>query len=220
MFATTFPALTEKWDTLCAALGVTGDQQHPVQALLVRQYTQKNRYYHNLTHIASLFEWQDVLQHDQSVPQAVSLAIWFHDLIYRPGRRDNEARSARMAQKALAPWHLPNELVEGLRALILATTRHLPTGQHPDEALFLDMDIAILGAEQNTYDAYCLAIRQEHRHFPDLLYRAGRAKVLRHFLNRDRLYHHPWMYEQLEQPARTNLARELEQLHARTGRAR
>ena len=52
-----------------------------------------------------------------------------------------------------------------------------------DCALFLDMDIAILGSNTSRYQEYADQIRKEHIHFPDEAFRKGRRQVLLSFAN-------------------------------------
>ncbi|MFA4892447.1 hypothetical protein [Brevundimonas sp.] len=87
----------------------------------------------------------------------------------------------------------------------------------PDDALgarLVSIDLSILGAAPERYDAYAAAIRHEYRHVPTPLYRAGRAAILGRFLDSGRLFADPDRAERFEAPARANLAREIVALTA------
>ena len=64
------------------------------------------------------------------------------------------------------------------------------------------------------FDTYERAIRLEYAHVPDDAFRAGRSKILRHFLARPRLYHLPWFADRYAAPARSNLQRSLAALES------
>ena len=72
-------------------------------------------------------------------------------------------------------------------------------------AVFLDMDLSILGAAPEMFDAYEAGVRYEYREVPDKAFRNGRAAILEGFLARDFLYFSDWGRAQFEQAARTNL---------------
>lgn len=157
----------------------------------------------------------EALEAREVLTPTLALAVWGHDLIYDPRAGDNEARSAGVFGAWLAAQGAPAELVREVEGLILVT-RHPSRPANRTQALLIDADLAILGAEPETFAAYDRAIRQEYRHVPGLLYRAGRAKVLRGFLEREQLYTTP-EFAGLEEQARINLGAALNTL---TGKRR
>jgi predicted metal-dependent HD superfamily phosphohydrolase len=140
----------------------------------------------------------------------VSLALWYHDAIYRPRRADNEAASASLAETELAALGVPDRAVADVSRLIIATSDHVPPSDLPDALPFLDFDLAILGSEPATYAAYARAIRREYRWVPGPVYRSARRAVLARFLERPRIYRTDRFRERLERQARANLAAELD----------
>jgi predicted metal-dependent HD superfamily phosphohydrolase len=137
----------------------------------------------------------------------------FHDSIYDPTRTDNEAQSALLAEKSLKRLSVAPPLIESVVNIILATQNH--QAGDPDEALFLDADLSILGAEPKTYQTYARAIRQEYAWVPRVLFWERRAAVLQKFLSRERIYQTK-TFAHLEQPTRENLECELLALTQRT----
>lgn len=168
------------------------------------------RPYHGWHHIEALLAlWQQHagLLHD---PAAVRLAILYHDAVYDARQPDNERRSAGLLRESEA-GQVPEARLAAAEAMILATERHqLPPGLAPavaaDAACFLDMDLAILGADAAGFAAYDAAIRQEYAHVPEAAYREGRAAVLRRLLARQPIYLTQAFRDRYEQPARRNLA--------------
>lgn len=177
---------------------------------LQRRYAEPQRHYHTWDHIQALLGWFGQRRSHLHDPAAVELAILFHDAVYDPTRSDNEAESARL----LADAQLPR-LDDAVRAralrMIEATARHeIPAGLAPadqsDMAEFLDMDLSILGARTEVFDAYEQAIRREYAFVPEALYREARRGILQRFLERERLYFSDWGRERFEATARANLA--------------
>ena len=80
------------------------------------------------------------------------------------------------------------------------------------DAALVDVDLGILGASPDTFEAYDRAIRREYEWMPEDRYRAGRAAVLKSFLDRDAIYHTPEIRTELERKARQNLKRKLDEL--------
>lgn len=170
-------------------------------------YAEAHRAYHNAAHVEAMLE---ALASRGVLTPTLALATWGHDLIYDPRRSDNEERSAQVFGDWLAVQGASTTLVQEVAALILAT-KHAAPPANREEALLVDADLSILGADADTFAAYDRAIRREYRHVPGLLYRMGRKKVLRSFLDRERIYTTP-EFAGLEARARVNLTAALEAL--------
>jgi predicted metal-dependent HD superfamily phosphohydrolase len=99
-------------------------------------------------------------------------------------------------------------MIDSARRLILAT-RHTPAASQGagDEALARDIDLAVLGSRAGRYRAYERRIGREYARLSPGLFRAGRAELLRGFLERPAIYATPFFRERWEQRARRNLAR-------------
>ena len=136
------------------------------------------------------------------------LALWFHDAIYQPKRNDNEDKSADWGAEVLARAGAPASVVDRFRGLVLAT-RHEAQPQSADARLLVDIDLSILGAEPARFDEYEAQVRKEYAHVPDLFFRMGRAKILKHFLARPAIYSTASFRDRFEARARTNLQRSL-----------
>lgn len=182
----------------------------PVATQLAAAYGEPHRAYHNMDHIAELLGWFDRVEDDirWRAPAEVYATILFHDAIYEPGKKDNEARSAAWARESGLPVDL-----ERVEKLILMTASH---GAHQwadhDAALFLDSDMAIIGAPAPQFAAYDAAIAAEYAHVPRDAYRAGRRAFLEALSRKPRIFLTEYFHERLDAQARTNLAAALEWL--------
>ena len=188
-----------------AAEGWSRIQQH---------YTEPVRAYHNLEHLDELFRWADSLDGELQRPELVHWAIYFHDIIYLPGSGNNEDLSADVAEQLLPNLGVEAADVATIATWIRATKSHSlsPEATIPDAELFLDMDLAVLGARTRRYQRYAQQVREEYREFSDLLYKPGRRKVLEHFLAKDRIFQSEILHQLLDAQARKNLRWELESL--------
>lgn len=178
--------------------------------ILFEKYSEKHRAYHNLSHINYLLE--SLKNYELMDFETVYLAAWFHDVIYEPKRNDNEIQSANLALNQLAKFNLPVDKIRKIERIILATQKHCSENLDNDGKLFLDLDLSILGADENTYRNYSQAIRQEYSHVPDILYSHGRRKVLESFLKLGEIYFTESLRERFENQARLNLANEIKEL--------
>ncbi|MCP3038805.1 hypothetical protein K6X12_10070 [Xanthomonas euvesicatoria pv. allii] len=185
-------------------------------AALEQAYAAPPRAYHHFGHVRA------VLQHYAEVaagpgwrqPTEVWLAVLFHDAVYQPGRRDNEAQSALMAAEAIPRWWPQARVdVERVQALILLTARHgqvQPQDVDEDAALFLDCDMAILAAPAAVFDAYDQAIAEEYRgHVPSVLFRRNRRRFLAAVLKQPRIFLSDYFHTRHDTAARANLRRRL-----------
>lgn len=181
---------------------------HRLSALRTR-YADPARAYHGQRHIDLLLALHGEIRAHLHAADAVELAIWYHDAIYVALRPDNETASAALLRADLAGLADPH-LIETAATLVLATRTHqVPAGISPalaaDCAWFLDMDLAILGADPATFAWYDQAIRIEYAAVPEAEWRARRPRVLADFLARDRLYLTEHFHTRCDARARDNL---------------
>jgi len=189
---------------------------------LERTYAATERHYHNLTHIEAMLDLMRSYENALSDPAAVEAAIWFHDAVYDTHRHDNEERSAQLATDRLKELLSPDRLKLIARMIRATAGHHVPDGlddaQQCDCALFLDMDLGVLGGTPDAFAAYEDAVRREYGWVPDALWREGRRKVLQGFLDRPAIYASPQFRASHEAAARANLMRSLERLLERPAR--
>jgi predicted metal-dependent HD superfamily phosphohydrolase len=178
---------------------------------LIAKYTEPHRCYHTAAHIEyCLRTLSDVWQYAVHLNE-VRWAILFHDAIYDPKRNDNEALSADWACKVMAELGRPKDVHDRVHALIMSTA-HNTQPRTPDEALLVDIDLAILGADDKTFDEYDFNIRKEYEWVPKDLYRESRIMVLESFTKRDKIYATPHFRRMHEAVSRENIRRAIEVL--------
>jgi predicted metal-dependent HD superfamily phosphohydrolase len=175
-------------------------------------YSGRGRHYHNLVHLEALLGWVDRLEDQLTDPVALRWAILYHDIIYKSRRKDNETASAAVARKEMSRFGLQEDLISRVEDMINRTQHHDGEGADADTRLMLDMDLSILGTTPEIYQEYTAQVRREYRWVPAILYRKGRAAVLKSFLERDRIYFSDYFYNNFEAAARQNLQRELDRL--------
>ncbi|MFE3073460.1 hypothetical protein [Streptomyces sp. NPDC059247] len=211
------PALLRRWNTtlLAARAGRGGPDPAPYGLDLLARWAEPQRRYHTVDHLRAVLDRVDELA-DQGGEggelELVRLAAWFHDVVYRPDRSENEERSAALAERALAEAGLtPREVAEVAR-LVRLTTTHDPAGGDLNGETLCDADLAVLAGDPDAYGEYAAAIREEYAFVPPDAYREGRAAVLRQLLSLPRLFRTPYGAAVWEARARENVAREIAEL--------
>lgn len=204
--------LEDQWSALLAHFGVPPSLVVRSFAEITGRYQARGRYYHNLAHLRySLGRFQKVKTQARE-PRLVQLAIWFHDLGFRPFGRANDSRSALSAIEWLGRFGIENPAVDRVCRLIEVTRDHQPGALDRDAQIISDVDLAILGGSPEEYDWYRSGVRREYRLVPAWIYRRVRRASLARMLGRERIYYTEVMHDQREEPARANLLRELEAL--------
>lgn len=189
-----------------------------IRARLTTLYEAPDRHYHGMAHIGALLAEAASLGDRIADRDVMDAAIWFHDAIYDSRAKDNEAKSAQLAREWLA-GRISAERLRRVVAMIEATATHRPPAfgdarADEDAALFLDLDLSILGAEPAAFDAYERAIRAEYAWVEETAWRAGRAMLLKNFLDREYIYQTAVFREACESPARANIARSIAALRS------
>lgn len=215
------------WQRLLGELGIDPAARPRADALgrrLARDWGRWPRRYHTLSHLLECLRQAQQWRAQMQEPARVAWALWFHDAIYKPWRRDNEERSARWAERAALDLGLAAAFGQGAAALVRATA-HLappateagtppaapqPPARRPSDGDWLvDIDLSILGEDAATYDRYEAAVRQEYFFVPRGAWLRGRGAVLRHFLGQPHIFRTEAYRQRYEARARANLRRAL-----------
>jgi predicted metal-dependent HD superfamily phosphohydrolase len=199
----------DRWNHLWKAIGAAGDPD-PWYDLLTRAYAQPGRHYHNQRHISECLDQFDRARSLAQQPDAIELALWFHDAVYDPRAGDNEEQSAAMARECLEKAGLP-ALAAAVSDLVMATKSHRPEAGS-DAALMVDIDLSILGQEPARFDEYEAQIREEYRWVPLEVFNPKRAEILQRFLARERIYSTDFFATRCETQSRGNLERSVQRL--------
>ncbi len=180
---------------------------------LRERYLEGGRFYHNLIHIANVYKALTPVKNEIEDWEVLVLAVLYHDIVYDVTQQDNEEQSAIWAERVMHSLNIEPKRIERCKRHILATKGH-SISEDSDTNWFTDSDLAILGAESETYNRYCCQIRQEYAVYPDAVYNEGRAKVLKSFLQKPHLFKTPEFQNQYEKQGRVNMERELAALNS------
>lgn len=188
-----------------------GDAWSTLGEALRDRHNEPVRAYHGVRHVLAVLDTLAALDQERCARPALQLAAFFHDAIYAPTSDANEERSAVLAETELAHVGVDPAVIEETARLIRATDGHATDGS-PEVEVFLDADLAILGAAPDVYDGYAAAIRHEYGHLADDVFRSGRSAVLQMFLDRPQLFFTAAGRNRFEAQARRNLAAEIDVL--------
>lgn len=199
--------LARSWQRAWATLGLPAPDG--LMQRLLTAWAEPQRHYHTTQHLRECLSLLEPALDLALHPGEVELALWFHDAVYDPKGKDNEARSADWACQALAQAGADAAVQQRVRALIMATC-HDAEPVDADARLLVDIDLAILGAAPARFAEYEAQVRAEYRWVPSWLYRRKRNEVLAGFLKRPAIYGTERFRERFEGRARENLGTAVE----------
>lgn len=202
------------WVRAAHACGIDAAAAAEGYAELRRRYAESQRAYHSWAHLQHLFD--QLAPAGEELPIATCWAGFYHDAVYDPHARDNEAASAKLARERLNAWSVEALIVEKTARMIEASADHLLalTDDDTETARFLDADLSILGAAPEAYRAYAEAVRREYAFVPEAEFRAGRTAFLKKLLSAPKIFRTPTFAARLESQARANIGEELKRLAA------
>jgi predicted metal-dependent HD superfamily phosphohydrolase len=150
---------------------------------LIAMWDDDTRHYHNTTHLEDLVRLikedkaEDAAKNDTEYDQLM-LAALFHDIIYRPGRGDNEELSAAFFQKSCSN---PNDpVLQEVHQAILDTKSHVSTT--PLSAKFNRYDMNIVERGYDELLAWEKGIYEEYKGAGKHAYKLGRLAFLKSLL--------------------------------------
>lgn len=201
--------LKDKFINVLLEIGFEANQTDALWEELVKAYSGKNRYYHNLTHLEEMITQYEMYHSQLTFPAEVLYAIFYHDYIYKATSKENELKSAELAISILPTNAKINAAL--VFEMIVATKLHEHNAVE-DINWLIDFDLKILSKEWNDYEVYFKQIRKEYKIYPDLLYNPGRKKALQHFLENEFIFQTETFRTQFEKQARENIMKEISQL--------
>jgi predicted metal-dependent HD superfamily phosphohydrolase len=204
--------LVGAWQTLIEKHSVS-PRAAEIGASLLAAWSQPQRRYHSIAHLRDVLRHVDELAAHALDPDAVRLAAWYHDAVYR-GQADDEEYSAQRAEKELTALQLAPGLVGEVARLVRLTATHNPKSGDLNGETLCDADLAILAAPADRYAAYSAAVRAEYAHVPQQTFAAGRATILQALLDAPAVYRTPHARQSWETQARSSIRAELKQLRA------
>ena len=175
---------------------------------LLNKYSAPHRHYHNLNHLESGLQVYFSLYNE--IDPTDFFAWAYHDVIYHPLDSDNENKSAGYFLKDAATlgfkqWEITD----------LITDKILETAHTSEEnnSLVNDIDLSVLGMDQNQYNHYADLIHQEY--VPPLSEEAftlGRLQVLERFNTKSFIFSESKFRDKFESQAHMNISAEITKL--------
>lgn len=190
------------WSSLVVENG--RDDSQNIYQTLSAHYHEESRKYHNFNHITHCLNHYDEVSDNIHCPQAVELAIWFHDVIYEAGASLNEIKSAEMFMDFSA-----DNIKDSTRVMVssmILNTVHLYE-LAGDAAYMNDIDLAGIGNPWDTFYKDTINIENELKaNFSDDF-----QSMLNSFLikleERENIYYSHYFHQKLETNARQNIRR-------------
>ncbi|HEX7641748.1 MAG TPA: pantetheine-phosphate adenylyltransferase [Burkholderiaceae bacterium] len=222
--------LRKEWNLLwgCDEFGNGGGRSLPPMAELwfarltgPTSYGGSDRHYHNLDHLVhgltEIKAWAARTGADIEDADTLRKAYWFHDAVY--GEQVKGREGAISDEEASAQLWLESRLDSETRGVtdLIRATDHFQANQIANRLkdVMLGVDLAILGQDEEIYDAYAAAIRLEYAHVPEDEYRTKRRGALEHLCNKAEagsLYADPYFAERYGEDALANMRREISAL--------
>jgi len=230
-----------QWDTaplrarfiaLVERLGGHGDRSSQAFARLETAWSAPHRRYHDREHLLDCLRELDGVRRESGGPASgtaaqgtradvAELALWYHDAVYDPGRRDSEELSARLLLAEAAASNIPSRLALASAACVRATAHGAPraatdraadalhaatsASSEPPIDLVNDIDLAILGRDDLRFLEYEYSVEEEYAHVWSPYYFVARGRFLEALLAAPSIYRTRHFRARYEARARAHL---------------
>ncbi|MCM0668018.1 HD domain-containing protein [Flavobacterium tyrosinilyticum] len=201
--------LEKIYSDLLLDIGFSANEVQQNWLNLEKAYSKKSRHYHNLTHLKEMIASFEIYKDKLQNPDEILFSIFYHDFVYSASKKDNELKSAEYAL-AILPENI-NINKQLVFDAICATQQHQYNAIE-DINWLIDFDLKILAKDWDNYKIYFEQIRKEYRIYPDFLYKPGRAKALKHFLENEFIFQTEEFRNLYEGKARANIEKEIKLL--------
>jgi len=195
----------ERFVALWHRFGADADWASALYEDVYTLYATPGRYYHTPAHIAHCLRRKDEIEHLLEDPNAVELALWFHDVIYEMGANDNEVRSAeffveRTAGKLPAPQ--AERVVSHIHATIYPSE---PTD--PDAQFVVDIDLSSFSLPWTQFLRDSVNVRRESTTSDPAEYAEKQQRFLEMLCTAQPFFFTDFYLERYEQQAQDNIQR-------------
>jgi len=210
------------WDLFMYMIGQKSDE---VFQEILKNYSQPNRFHHDLEHIVSMLDiihliaFPYLAELTPTARKALVWAIWTHDIVYdtmlkvNKKSKSNEQRSIELMAVLSKRLNLNQAIIDQATMYIKATEHKLKLSNIGSQYI-ADVDLLILGQSHNRYKKYEQAIRKEYAWVPLKTYTQKRIEILQRFLDREHIYYTEYFREEYEKIARKNLQWSIKHLQA------
>lgn len=201
-----------KYERIMSLNDVSPEHVNRMFLWLKTLYNSRGRVYHNWAHIDEMLAMAS-----NNIPNKINLAqyyaILFHDAIYTPGVRNNEAASVEnlklfiKCERQYGVW-VSQHIVARACRIIMDTVHHYPTDS--DSKLMIDLDLMRLSGNYEKFCDYSIMIEEEygvivgHEDFM-----IARLNFMKNFLARPRIFYTAFGKKNWEKPARENIKKYL-----------
>ena len=156
-------------------------------------------------HLAHCLGELDIAKDHITEFRATEMALWFHDVIYHYGARDNEILSAAYFRD-VAGSSMPVDYVDRVCEFIIAT-QHIGAARDASIAFVVDIDLSGFGLPWEGYRADSNALRLEAKNITDDKYYSRELRFLGELQKWPSLYQSAFFRGRLEDRAQSNIAR-------------
>lgn len=179
-----------------------------IWANLLDRFAEPHRHYHGKAHMEHCLQEFDQASSAMENPDAVEMALWFHDVVYAGGANDNEEKSADLFE-GFARHALEEPFANEVSSLIL-DTKHIQLPVTSNAKYTVDIDLASFGRPWPEFMADCHALRNEQTTFSHEQYYRKKCAFLNSLLARQNIYSTPHFQKRYENSARQNMVRYIE----------
>lgn len=188
---------------------------------LLDRWCSVERHHHGVTHLVAVLQRVDALAQETHDPEVVRVAAWYHGAVfdttllteYMRAAGENKPASAELAMADLLALGVPERVATRVRDIILSLVRHDADPTDVDCMVMCDADLGTLAVEPQKYKEYRTRVREEFAHIDPRRYVEARIAIITRLLARRRIFLSP-LAAVWEEPARQNLAAELQKLKA------
>ena len=179
-----------------------GIRAEEVYAALAHHYGEPARHYHTLQHVRRCLRDLDWARDVIPDVDVVELALWCHDVIFTPGARDNESRSAAWFRHWAGSGIAATERI----ARLILDTSHTDPPADIAGCFAVDIDLAVLGYPRAWFCRDAVHLRAERPDLDEKIYDSAERAFLGTLLARPRIYLTEPFHTRFEARARRNLA--------------
>lgn len=179
------------------------DESATIHQNLIESYSEPQRFYHTLAHIEHCLSLFDKIRSKVQNPDALELAIWYHDVVYLPGAIDNEQLSADQFM-ATSDGVFDDKLRGTIYRHIMATVHDGAEVKDSDTHYMLDIDLSSFGLAWPEFIRDSDNLRLEMKQQPDDVFYQKQAAFQDKLFGQPRFFKSDYFYDKYEGQARQN----------------